>query len=176
MPQNEPDFYELLRSTRRSAVHLEMRDAYGLADEAEDFTAWRDGHRTDWADRSLWWNSFHTAVAEAVARGVVMRRARIVSEPVSEYIRYEHFLTTANVAAGEQVHWLPRRLATSLALPGNDFWLFDELVLIVNHFDGEGDWANPGMELSEDPDAIKLCAASFEAVWDRSIPHADYTV
>jgi hypothetical protein len=176
MKQSDPDFFELLRSAHRSAVHLEMRDSYGLADEVEDFTAWRRGHRVNWADLSVWWNSFHAAVADAVGRGVVMRRARIVSEPVSEYIRYEHYLTTANVTAGEEVRWLPRKLATAIPLPGNDFWLFDETALIVNHFDGQGDWASPGMELDDDPDAVKLCASAFELVWERAVPHADFTV
>ncbi|CAM5705929.1 hypothetical protein SANTM175S_08484 [Streptomyces antimycoticus] len=41
-------------------------------------------------------------VAEVVSRGVVMRRARIVSEPVSEYARYLYDGTFTNVAAGER--------------------------------------------------------------------------
>jgi Family of unknown function (DUF6879) len=32
-----------------------------------------------------------------------------------------------NIAAGEEVRWLPRRRASDLRLPGNDFWLLDEL-------------------------------------------------
>ena len=67
MKRSDPDFYELLGSARRSAVHLEMRDGYGLADEVEDFTAWRGGHRANRADRSVWWNPFHDAVADADA-------------------------------------------------------------------------------------------------------------
>jgi len=57
----------------------------------------------------------------------------------------------------------------TVPLPGNDFWLFDETALIVNHFDGQGDWASPGMELDDDPSA-------FELVWERAVPHADFTV
>ncbi|MFI9160745.1 DUF6879 family protein [Kitasatospora aureofaciens] len=34
MTQNVPDFSALLRGARRTAVHLEMRDVYGVADEA----------------------------------------------------------------------------------------------------------------------------------------------
>ena len=45
-----------------------------------------------------------------------MRRARVVSEPVTDYIRYEHDLTFANVAAGELVRWLPRRNAADIAV------------------------------------------------------------
>ncbi len=56
-------------------------------------------------------------------RGVIIRRTRIVSEPVSEYIRWEHEITSANAEAGEDVRWLPPRRASDLLLPGNDFWV-----------------------------------------------------
>jgi hypothetical protein len=46
-------------------------------------------------------------VRAAVARGVRIRRVRIVSEPVSEYIRWEHACTDVNVQAGEDICWLP---------------------------------------------------------------------
>ncbi|WP_330290695.1 DUF6879 family protein [Streptomyces sp. NBC_00576] len=39
-------------------------------------------------------------VSHAVARRVVARRARIVSEPVTDYIRYELAGTAVNVHAG----------------------------------------------------------------------------
>ena len=58
-------------------------------------------------------------VSEAVARGVEFCRARVVSEPVSDCIRYEHSCTFQNIAAGEAVRWLPRRLASDLLLPGH---------------------------------------------------------
>jgi hypothetical protein len=82
--------------------------------------------------------SVHSAIADAVSRGVVVRRARIISEPVSEYIRWEHYVTRANIEAGEQVRWLPRRLASDLSLPGNDFWAFDAERLRIHHFSGDG--------------------------------------
>lgn len=94
--------------------------------------------------------------------------------PVSPYIRYEHALTGVNVAAGEQVRWLPRRQASRLALPGNDFWLFDDRTVRWNHFTGEGGSA-PG-EITDDPAAARLCADAFEAVWSRATPHDAYVV
>lgn len=77
-----------------------------------------------------------------------------------------------NIAAGEQVRWLTRRAATDIALPGNDFWLFDSRLVLVNHFDGEGE--NLELELSEAPDLAKLCETAFEAVWQRATPHAEF--
>ncbi|MEU3494025.1 DUF6879 family protein [Kitasatospora cineracea] len=163
---------ELLRSTRRSALHLEMRDGYMQDDPA--FVEWKAGYRLDPNDRQSWWRPWLDVIAETTGRGVEVRRARIVSEPVSEYIRYEYDVTFPNVAAGEQVRWLPRRNASDIALPGNDFWLFDGKILRWGHFSGDGD--SLGGELTEDPAAVKLCAEAFEAVWDRAIPHDQYTV
>jgi len=40
-------------------------------------------------------------------RGVQIRRVRIVSEPVTDYIMFEHATTGSNVAAREDVCWLP---------------------------------------------------------------------
>ncbi len=108
-------------------------------------------------------------VREAVGRGVVMRRARIVSVPVTDYIRYEHAGTPVNLA-GELVRRLPRRQASDIALPGNDFWLFDKSVVLFNHFTGDGAWDEPRWSATRDPAVIELCARAFEAVWDRAIP------
>jgi hypothetical protein len=174
MPQSEPDFVTLLRGARRSAVHLEMRDAYMLDDP--DLIAWRQGYRADPADRTSWWRPWLDLVTETVERGVVLRRARIVSEPVSEYIRYEYDVTFPNVAAGEQVRWLPRRQSSGLALPGNDFWLIDDRLVQFHFFSGDGQWADPGFEITEEPGAAKLCALAFDAVWERGIPHEKYIV
>jgi hypothetical protein len=161
---------ELLRSCERSALHLEMRDGYMLSDPM--FIAWQAGHDDMANPRSSWWRPWAELVAEVTGRGVEVRRARIVSEPITEYIRFEYELTVANVAAGEKVRWLPRRRATDLALPGNDFWLFDDNLLAVNHFAGNGDWID--VELITDPAVAKLCASAFEAVWERAIPHEEY--
>jgi hypothetical protein len=161
---------EALRQCRRSALHLEMRDGYMLDDP--DYHAWQAGHRLDQTDRSSWWRPWLQNIADAVARGVQVRRARIVSEPISDYIRYEYDITFPNIRAGEDVRWLPRRRASDLALPGNDLWLFDGEVLLINHFSGEGDWLD--VEHVTDLDVIKFSAEAFEAVWQRAIPHDRY--
>ena len=137
------------------------------------FIAWQSGARDDPADRASWWRAWHQVIAEVTDRGVEVRRARIVSEPISDYVRFEYDLTHRNVTAGERVRWLPRRQATDLALPGNDFWLFDERLVLVNHFTGEGESAFH--ETTTDPSVVKLCASAFEAVWDRATPHEDYS-
>jgi hypothetical protein len=164
-------FADLLAGCTRSAVHLELRDRY---DDNPRIEAWRQGSRFDWRDRKSWWTDYHQAIEDAVSRGVIVRRVRIVSEPVSEYIRWEHYTTTAIVLAGERVRWMPRRRTTDIALPGNDFWLFDGSLLRVHHFDGDGNVVED--ELTTDPRSIALCASAFDSVWERAVAHDQYHV
>lgn len=174
MPQTVPPFAELLAGCSRSAVHLETRDVYGVAEEDADFAAWRGGWKYDHGDRSSWWNGFHQSVADAVGRSVTVRRARVVSEPASEYIRYEHSCTPQNLTAGEAVRWLPRRLASDLLLPGNDLWIFDDRLIRFSLFAGDGRFVEDVME--DAPDVVKRHAEAFEAIWERAIPHQDYRI
>ncbi|MFJ3649313.1 DUF6879 family protein [Streptomyces murinus] len=174
MPQSVPSFAELLDGAKESALHLEMRDSYGVASEAEALARWRETGDVDTDPESPYWSPWTDLVRRTVARGVVVRRARIVSEPVSDYIRYEHAGTIVNLAAGEEVRWLARRQASDIPLPGNDFWLIDSRLIRWNHFTGAGASA-PG-EVTEDPDAARLCTTAFEAVWSRAIPHNEYKI
>ncbi|MEU3293033.1 DUF6879 family protein [Streptomyces longwoodensis] len=174
MSLSVPSWDELLDGAHESALHLEMRDTYGVAGEAAVLDRWRATGEADTDPQSAYWRPWVDLVRRTVARGVTVRRARIVSEPVSDYVRYEHTATVVNLAAGEEVRWLPRRRASDIALPGNDFWLIDGRLIRWNHFTGEGASA-PG-EISEDQAAARLCATAFDAVWARAIPHNEYKI
>ncbi len=176
MPQNVPSFDELFEAAQRSAVHLEMRDQYAVGDEVDDYNTWLRTGQRDADPDSEYWAPWVDLISRAVTRGVVVRRARIVSEPVTDYIRYEHAATVVNVAAGEQVRWLPRPRAVDLMLPGADLWIFDGAQVLFNHFTGNGEWADPDMELRTEPGIVKQCADAFEAVWERAIPHNQYEI
>lgn len=176
MPQRPPaalSFEDLLDSAHRHALHLELRDVYAVGEEREVYDAFQcDGSVP--ADDSDYWNGWLPLVERTVARGVKVRRARVVSEPVTDYIRFEHAITDANLRAGEQVRWLPRRRASTLALPGNDFWLIDDQVVRWNIFSGDGEAQEP--DHTQDPQAIKLCTEAFRTVWDLATDHADYRI
>ncbi|MFE6379245.1 DUF6879 family protein [Streptomyces roseolus] len=178
MQQSEPPrFDELLASARRSAIHLELRDGYAVPDEAADYQGWRETGERDVDPASPYWSPWVTMVQAATARGVAMRRVRVVSEPVSDYIRYEHAGTVVNVGAGEDVRWLPRDQAVGLLLPVVDGWIFDDEQLLLNHFDGDGRWADQRpMELRTDPALVRAYAAAVETLWDRAIPHDQYKI
>jgi hypothetical protein len=163
-------FHDLFSRCTETAVLLELRDEYTPNDPV--YLDWRAGITIDVRQR---WREWYDLMSATTARGIRVRRARIVSEPVTDFVRYEYELTEdLNLAAGEDVRWLPRRNASDLALPGNDFWLFDERLVRFNYFTGVGDDA--GNELVEEDEVVRLCTTAFEAVWDRATPHRDYRV
>lgn len=170
------DFRSLLTSARISAVHLEMRDQYAVRDEAGDFARWQQAGERDLDPASAYWAPWVELIARVRARGATVRRARVISEPVTDYIRYEHAGTVVNLTAGEEVRWLPRQQAATLLLPGCDLWIFDGETVLFNHFTGFGEWATPDMELSTDPVVVKQCVDSFEAIWERATPHDQYEI
>lgn len=163
---------ELLANFQHEALHLEMRDVYALEDEKERLArfverGFRD-HNAEAEERQPWM----TLVQDATTSGKNFRRVRIVSEPVTDYIRYEWAGTEANVDAGEEIKWLPRRLASSIPLPGNDFWLFDDSTVVFTVFTGKGHVFE--RQLTTDPTAIQLCRSAFDATWAMAIPHSEY--
>jgi hypothetical protein len=162
-----PPFSDLIAATTRTALHLEQRDAYTPDDRR--FQDWGAGRPLPVPANPAW----SALVRANVARGVEFRRARIVSEPLSDYLRFEHSITQeVNIAAGEQVRWLPRRLGTGLCVPPNDYWIFDNRLVRYGFFAGDGTFLEH--ELADDPAVVRMCAEAFEAVWERAIPHTDY--
>jgi hypothetical protein len=162
---------ELLDTFERDAFHLELREHYQAANEAGPFARWRNRQPDDlrwtvpWLDR----------VRAAVSTGKVVRRVRVVTEPLAEYFRWLHELTKLNQEAGEDIRWLPRhRLPKDLDLPvgGNDFWIFDDRLVTVGHFDNDGRIL--GSELVTDPATVAACARTRDTLWPIATPHSGY--
>ncbi|MFL6113164.1 MAG: DUF6879 family protein [Catenulispora sp.] len=165
---SEGEFGELLTTFKRDAIHLEQRDAYGTEIELPYMAKWAAGEPDDLA----WLNDWCESLREHVAAGRSVRRARIVSEPLSDYQRWSYSIAQPMVDAGEDIRWVPRRRVSSLALPGNDFYLFDDRLAVFLIYAGNG--LATDRLASTDPADLKLCRSAFEQVWKLSIPHRDY--
>lgn len=163
-----PPIGDLVAATQRSAVHLELRDMYTPDDPI--FLDWLAGKPQDPAELLADWFDI---VKGATSRGVTVRRVRIISEPITNFIRHEYeFAGPLNIAAGEDVRWLPRHKAAGLLVPACDLWIFDDQLIRWGHFSGDGNIV--GHELTDDPAVVKATADAFEAVWGRAIPHREY--
>lgn len=162
------EFQDLTKSFKRSAVHLETRDAYGTATELRYMAKWAAGEPDDLE----WLQGWCAKVRAHVEAQRTVRRARIVSEPLSDYQRWSHSIAHPMVEAGEDIRWVPRRLVSSIGIPGNDFYVLDDELVIFLHYAGSG--LNTALTTSTDPSDIELCRTAFEKVWALSIPHSEY--
>jgi hypothetical protein len=171
-PISEPDRDRLLTTYEHEAVHVEMRDVYATSIERDRFHTWLRGEPLDPAAEAEWWRPWFELMRRNLDAGKVLRRLRIISEPVTDYIRFEWLDAAKLVEAGEDVRWLPRRRASTLLLPGNDFWMFDRRTVAFTHFSGDGHVLDH--EITTDPAVVSQCAAAFEAAWKLAIPHATY--
>lgn len=171
-PISEEKRDQLLTTFEREAVHLEMRDVYATDIERDRFRTWLRGQPLNPDTEAEWWGPWFELMRRNNEAGKTLRRLRIVSEPVTDYIRFEWLDAAQLVAAGEDVRWLPRRKASTLLLPGNDFWMFDRQTVAFTHFSGDGHVLDH--EVTTDPDIVSMCAAAFDQAWKIAIPHTTY--
>ncbi|QIS24636.1 DUF6879 family protein [Nocardia terpenica] len=164
----DDEFDRLLTDFEQESVHLEMRDAYGTAVELPHMAQWEAGEPDDLE----WLQGWCSQLCEHRAVGRSVRRARIVSEPLSDYQRWSYSIAHPMVDAGEDIRWVPRRLVSSVAFPGNDFYLFDNRLVVFLHYAGNG--LGTDKVTSTDPHDIQLCRMAFEGVWPLAIPHREY--
>jgi hypothetical protein len=162
------EFNDLFASFRREALHLEMRDAYGTEVELPHMRKWLAGEPDD----TRWLQPWFDTVRAGSRAGKTFKRARIVSEPVSDYQRWVLKDTHLYVEAGEDIRWVPRRLVSTVALPGNDFWLFDDELVVFILFAGNGLVVDN--VATTDMAAAQLCRSAFDAVWTLAIPNREY--
>jgi hypothetical protein len=165
---SEADFGRLLNGFTESSVHLETRDAYGTAVELPHLARWAAGEPDDLA----WLQDWCATLRKHATAGRTVRRARIVSEPLSDYQRWSYSIAGPMVAAGEDIRWIPRRLVSSVAIPGNDFYLLDGRLVVFLLYAGNG--LAVDRVTSTRPADIELCRSAFAAVWQLSIPHSEY--
>ncbi|GAA4235998.1 hypothetical protein GCM10022254_44550 [Actinomadura meridiana] len=153
---------ELLAATTTSVWKLELLDRYGID------LAYSD----DPGEVERVMSSAVTETAAWAAAGIEQRRIKTISEPASKYMRGAFVFASHLVGAGEDIRWLPRRLASTLFLPGNDMFLIDDAFAMFNVHDGD---SNPaGQQRENDPRLVKRCKEAFEAAWTVAVPHRDY--
>jgi len=162
------DFSGLFQQVKHEALHLEMRDSYGTEAEIPHLAKWAANEPDDLG----WLEPWCTRIRDATAAGRSFRRVRVVSEPLSDYQRWARSTTAVMVDAGEDIRWLPRARVSELMFPGNDFWLFDNELLVFLVFAGNGLVVD--RQATADVSVIARSRASFEAAWVLSIPHCDY--
>lgn len=159
-------YSELLRSCRREAFHLEVRDVYGVAAESEPFRRFLAGEAADYE----WFQPWQSLIEETTGRGVGVRRVRVVTEPHTEYQRWLLELTAQNADAGEEIRYLPRHLAGDVQ--AEDYWLLDDQRVAFHVRDEQG--RGLGVAVTSDAWIVAHCVDVKQRLWNSAIPYVDY--
>lgn len=127
------------------------------------------GKPVDWSPRA-WWENWVRGLA---GQGRSISRVHVVTEPLTDYVRYELEPYRRDQEAGQDARILPRPQALALGLPQFDYWLFDRERVAVMVYD-------PGAvmlraELSDDPVLVRLCDAWRGVAMSNAIPLDEYT-
>ncbi|GAB3214100.1 DUF6879 family protein [Marinactinospora thermotolerans] len=167
----ENKFQHLFEEFSYTAYRLETLQTYGVPYELEEFRRFRSGQSrgafpgiSRWIDR----------VRKGGGQGKVFHRVHVVSEPLSDYVRFECAWSYRHtVRAGEDVRILPVD-ATGWpdGLPRSDYWLFDSSVLVWMDYAADG--AFRSAELVDDPAAVVQANLWRDRAIHLSIPFTQY--
>ncbi|MFJ1455718.1 DUF6879 family protein [Nocardia sp. N2S4-5] len=167
MIQDE-EFIELFHGRWKRAFHLETQDEYLVAEEHEPFRKFLAGEPDDYE----WCRSWDELIKEETSTGKQVHRLRVISVPHVDYTRFGLTIAPLNIEAGEEIRWLPRSLIDATELAGDDYWLFDDRLVVFVAFRRDGDFG--GFAVTEDPVIAAHCVAVRNKVWELGIPHAEY--
>jgi hypothetical protein len=111
----------LFDTLQQDAFHLELRDSYAVDSEDESYRRWKRGEPPDPSERDRPWLQ---RIKRITQRGRTVRRVRVVTEPISEYMRFEYDSTAENQLR-ERTSAGPRGLLPSgVVCPARrDWWL-----------------------------------------------------
>lgn len=163
------DFGRLFREFERTAWRWECQGTYREPSEVEPWQLWRDGLPDDFE----WMQGWLTDIRAATSQGRTFERVRMLTDPLTEYLRWQAEVTPLNVAAGEDIRVLPEARARDLEMPEHDFWLFDDQRVAVLRFGGAG---LEGAEIITTPEVVRRHQAWRDLAWSHASPFGEHQV
>ncbi len=166
-----PEYQALFDGFEHTAFRLEVLACYRDDAEAEALRAFLAGERpTVYPGKERW----TARVRGAVAAGKIMQRVHVVTEPLTDYLRFEiGWSYLLNADAGEDIRILPVPAGQwPTSLPTEDYWLFDSRTLVGMRYDQDGTMT--GAELDDEPAAVMRASTGRNAAMRAATPLRDY--
>lgn len=155
------------RDFKHSAWRFEVQPTYTMPAEAESLARFLRGEPKPETHNAAW----HVTVRDAIEAGKTFGRVRVVRRPLTDYQRYQFaWGIPGNITAGEDIRVLDLT-DKELDLPEQDFWLFDESVVVHLNYRPDGTQIN--RELVADPDLSKYLRWRDLALED-AVPFGEY--
>lgn len=162
-----PEWKTYTRDFKRSAFRLEVHQVYTMPAEQERFAAFLRGEEDPPDFNSAW----HDKIRTNVAAGKTMTRVKLVRAPLTDYTRW--LMTRGvprNVAAGEHYRIIDIT-EREVDLPKQDFWMFDDEVVVNLNYRPDGTQIN--RELLESPD-LDQYHHWRDVAMKESVPFSEY--
>jgi hypothetical protein len=131
-----PTLGDMFGRFERTAWRYEGRDTYLVAGEEQRIATFLRGEPLPRKTREN--NGWIATLEDIRARGATIGRVRVVGRPVTDYTRFEFAAYPDNVRAGEDVQVIDRAALAPEWTGVPDFWLFDDEIVFVQHFDSDG--------------------------------------
>lgn len=158
-----PELGELFGSFAHTAWRWECQGTYAEPCEQVELRRFLAGEPLDVSFLSDWLGG----VRDATRSGRRFQRVRMVTDPVTDYLRFELAVAPANVEAGEDIRLISAADTAQLELPRHDFWLFDSERVAVLHF---GPTGLRGAEVVTDADTVARHLRWQQLAWEHSVP------
>ncbi|MBV9164269.1 MAG: hypothetical protein JO281_22595 [Pseudonocardiales bacterium] len=133
-------------AAKQSAFRLETLPQYLVPGEEADFSAWKAGEPLP--PRTTENNELLARIQQDAARGFRRYRVHILDQPLTAYLRFELYSYLESVAAGSEIYVVDRDDHPDLTDLHEDFWLFDDEIVVRMIYDDEGRFLYP--ELIDD--------------------------
>jgi Family of unknown function (DUF6879) len=162
-----PDLAWWLHHFERSTFRLETLPAYAVPQEEEWFAEWqRSGKLPELTPDT---DSWLKLVVEAKLASKQMQRVHLVTPPLNDYLRFEFATQIPSVDCGEDCRVAEAADVERAVERLEDYWLFDETVAILLHYDDEGRFLG-----TEEAGDVVLYRRQRDLVLSRSVSLKEY--
>jgi hypothetical protein len=164
----DPAFGALFTGFLHTAYRFEQMQAYDVGYENLSYRRYLAGEPASDPAQDEWTGM----VRDAVRTGKTFQRVHLVSEPLTDYLRYEIAVWyPLSTGAGEDIRILPTPLP-GVSLPEWDYWLFDSRHLWIMEYDSAGRFL--GIEEVTDPGQIVKHAYWRDAALHHAMRFSEY--
>jgi hypothetical protein len=163
------EFGRLFEDFRRTAFRLETLDSYLVPEEEEIYARFLKGETPPPSVNEDWCQ----LVRRNTRSGKSMERVHVISNPPSQYVKFEIAWGYAHsAAAGEKVSLLDRRNVPEDKAALSDFWLFDGRLLVLMEYDQDGRFL--GVNRETDPAVVATHVDAARVLQSLSFPLSQY--
>lgn len=164
------EFVRAIRGCRRLVFRLETLQVYRGSGEDEWIAAFERGapHPPPEPEQDEW----EAMIRSMTAAGVLIQRVHVVTEPLTDYLRFElAWAYPPNAAAGEDVSIADATAGWPMGVARHDYWLLDDRVY-DGVYEPDGTWR--GVRPQHGQAAIEAAQKSRLAALGAAVPLADF--